>query len=491
MDGSLQITERRRRPPDASSRPSATGAFHTRTVYLGHLLFVLDMSLITLVYCTVLRMLAVMRPSVSLDIVAHLAVLPIILGGFALSRAVLGQHSDLGYHTVRTQVIALLKMITISVGAALALIFLLKLDYFSRLFFGSFALAVTATLVAMRVFIICWFFRKGGEALNVLIVGSGVRARKLAADLEGVLEWRVNVVGYLDPEGVSAGRRKDDRILGHVNEIARVLKNHVVEEVIIAVPRSLVGRVQAIIEACEEEGIRYRFAVDLYDMNPARIRLTMVEGVPLVLFEPVAQDETALVMKRIFDVVATLAMMPLMLPVFAIVAVAIKLDSRGPVFFSQDRVGLHKRHFRMLKFRSMVVDAEDRMKDLEHLNEAQGVNFKMKNDPRITRVGRFLRRSSIDELPQLTNVLRGDMSLVGPRPMSLRDVALIDKGVQRKRFSVRPGITGLWQISGRSKLTFDQWVELDIKYIVDWSFLRDLVILVKTMPAVMRQDGAY
>ena len=144
----------------------------------------------------------------------------------------------------------------------------------------------------------------------------------------------------------------------------------------------------------------------------------------------------------------------------------------------------------MYKFRSMVADAEERMKEIEHLNEAEGANFKIKDDPRITRVGRFIRRTSIDELPQLINVLLGDMSLVGPRPMSIRDVSLFDRGVQRKRFSVRPGITGLWQVSGRSDLQFDRWIELDLEYIDRWSFLADIKILFRTIPAVLKGSGA-
>jgi lipopolysaccharide/colanic/teichoic acid biosynthesis glycosyltransferase len=171
-------------------------------------------------------------------------------------------------------------------------------------------------------------------------------------------------------------------------------------------------------------------------------------------------------------------------------ALAVKLDSKGPVFFIQQRVGLHKKLFPMFKFRSMVVDAEERMKEIEHLNEADGAIFKIEDDPRVTRVGRFIRRTSIDELPQLINVLLGDMSLVGPRPMSIRDVSLFDKAVQRKRFSVRPGITGLWQVSGRSDLPFDRWIELDLEYIDRWNFMADIKILFRTIPAVLKGSGA-
>jgi lipopolysaccharide/colanic/teichoic acid biosynthesis glycosyltransferase len=168
----------------------------------------------------------------------------------------------------------------------------------------------------------------------------------------------------------------------------------------------------------------------------------------------------------------------------------VKLDSPGEIFFVQQRVGLRKRLFPMIKFRSMYRDAEERLKEIEHLNEAEGPIFKMTNDPRVTRVGRFIRKTSIDELPQLFNVLMGHMSLVGPRPMSIRDVDLFDKGIQRKRFSVKPGITCIWQISGRSNLPFEKWLELDLEYIENWNLWLDTKILFKTIPAVVFSRGA-
>jgi lipopolysaccharide/colanic/teichoic acid biosynthesis glycosyltransferase len=182
--------------------------------------------------------------------------------------------------------------------------------------------------------------------------------------------------------------------------------------------------------------------------------------------------------------------MPFILPLLAIVAVAIKRDSPGPALFKQLRVGQNKRRFLLYKFRTMLDGSERMQNEVEHLNEAAGPIFKITNDPRVTRVGRILRRASLDELPQLFNVLRGEMSLVGPRPMSVRDVNLFDRGIQRKRFSVKPGLTCLWQVSGRSNLPFEKWLELDLWYIEHWSLLLDLKILLKTIPAVFRGTGA-
>jgi exopolysaccharide biosynthesis polyprenyl glycosylphosphotransferase len=370
----------------------------------------------------------------------------------------------------------------------------LKLDSVSRAVVVIFAFSSLVTLILVRRLIIWWYMSNPSGTdenhLRVLIVGSGRRARLLADQLPESSEWGVHIVGYLDPKGESAGRRATDEILGHVDEISKVLRDNVVDDVIVAVPRSMLGDVQTIIDSCQEEGVRLRFMADFYDFEAARTQLHLVSGIPLLSFEPVAQEYNALLIKRIFDLVITLAALPVLVPFFLIVGIVIRIDSKGPVIFTQERVGLHKRKFRMYKFRSMVQDAEVKMKEVEHLNEADGPNFKIRNDPRITRIGRFIRKTSIDELPQLFNVLSGDMSLVGPRPMSVRDVNLFDKGVQRRRFSVRPGITCLWQVSGRSDLSFDDWLKLDLQYIDSWSFALDVKILLKTIPVVLTSSGA-
>jgi exopolysaccharide biosynthesis polyprenyl glycosylphosphotransferase len=256
-------------------------------------------------------------------------------------------------------------------------------------------------------------------------------------------------------------------------------------------PRSLLADAEPIAYACEEEGIKLRFMADVFSLHVARVRLTQAGDLPLLNLEPVAQDEGALLFKRCFDLTVTLLSMPVVLPIMGIVALAIKLDSPGPVLFIQQRVGLKKRLFPMMKFRSMCDRAEDKLCEIEHLNQAEGPIFKITDDPRITRVGRFIRKTSLDELPQLFNVIRGEMSLVGPRPMSIRDVDLFDRGIQRKRFSVKPGLTCIWQISGRSNLPFEKWLELDLQYIESWGLWLDFKILFKTIPAVLFPKGAW
>jgi lipopolysaccharide/colanic/teichoic acid biosynthesis glycosyltransferase len=194
--------------------------------------------------------------------------------------------------------------------------------------------------------------------------------------------------------------------------------------------------------------------------------------------------------KRLMDLAGAAALLVVSSPILLLATIAIKLDSDGPVFFVQERVGLSKRRFRMIKFRTMTADAESRMSEIEHLNEKTGPIFKIRNDPRVTRIGRWLRKTSIDELPQLINVLIGDMSIVGPRPLSLRDALRMEEAWQKRRFSVKPGLTCLWQVSGRSNLSFEQWMQLDLEYIDQWSLGLDASILLRTIPAIVSARGA-
>lgn len=457
-------------------------------------MLVLDLVVTSAVYLTVLNIYSAMHSDNSIDYLGHVGLLFVIILAISAGTYFIGKNDALEGISLRSQISRVILTMAIGLVITTTVIFLLKLEFVSRSIVIGFFLINTVILILIRAFILWWYFsshkEKEEEYLSILLIGSGVRARTLAKNLETRFVWGVKVVGYLDPQGISAGRRKDDRILGHVDDISAVLRDIIVDEVIVAVPRKMLGDVQSIIDACQEEGVHLRFMADIYDFDAARIQLTMVENIPLLSFQPVAQNEAGLITKRIIDLLMVLAAMPFILPLLGLIAIAIRIDSPGPAIFCQERVGLHRRRFKLYKFRSMVANAESTMHELEHLNEADGPNFKIKNDPRVTRIGRFLRRSSIDEIPQLFNVILGDMSLVGPRPMAVRDVNLFNKGVQRKRFSVRPGITCLWQISGRSDLTFDEWLTLDLKYIDKWSLWLDFKILLLTIPTVLKGSGA-
>jgi len=470
-------------------------SFDEKSRQAGRLLFVLDMLLTVLVFLVSYRMREFFFSHNPADYFSHLALLPLVLALQGALLAYSGIYRGLRISSVFSFVWSILRVLLISIVTLSTIIFLLKAQYVSRSFLVIFYILDLVVLVFVRLSLIWWYFLRSREKhenyLKVLIIGTGNRAKHLSHMLQKHAEWGIDVIGYLDIKS----RREDPKnpslpVIGTVDCIGRILKERVVDEVIVAMPRSVIKDVQSIADACEEEGVRLRFMADIFDLEVSRLQLVHLGNIPLLTFEPVAQDDKKLIIKRIFDLTLTLAAIPVMLPVMLVIALAIKVDSPGPAFFFQNRVGLRKRPFRMIKFRSMYQGSEEKLKDLESINEAEGPIFKISNDPRITRVGKFLRKTSLDELPQLFNVIRGHMSLVGPRPMSLRDVNLFDRGIQRKRFSVRPGLTCLWQISGRSNLPFSKWLELDLAYIDSWSLGLDFKILLKTIPIVLKGSGA-
>jgi exopolysaccharide biosynthesis polyprenyl glycosylphosphotransferase len=277
-----------------------------------------------------------------------------------------------------------------------------------------------------------------------------------------------------------------------VNQLNSVIAHHPVDEVLVALPMDQYGPlIETIVRHCEEQGIIVRIQTEMFKLQVARSYVDDLQGIPVMTIQSGPADGWQLVMKRLIDIVGSAALLLALAPLFAVVTLLIRLDSPGPVFFTQERVGFNKRRFRILKFRTMVDGSHQQQHMLEHLNEVEGPVFKIKNDPRVTRLGQFLRRFSIDELPQLVNVLKGDMSLVGPRPLPVRDVDRIDVQWHKRRFSIKPGITCLWQVNGRSNIGFNEWVRMDLDYIDKWSLALDLLILVKTIPVVFRGPGAY
>ncbi len=335
--------------------------------------------------------------------------------------------------------------------------------------------------------------RHGRNLRDMLIVGTNPRSVQFATKMRDNHYLGYRIVGFVDDDwtGLEEFSQSGFSLACDFDSLLQYLRKNVVDEVVVALPmRSLHARATEIATICEEQGILVRFISNLFDGKSSRPRVVVMEDDSVITHSTVSPEGWPVLIKRVVDIIASAALSVLLLPVFLLTALAIKLTSPGPVFFVQKRLGLNKRHFGIYKFRTMVVDAEKRMKDIEHLNEVSGPVFKIKNDPRITPIGKFLRKTSIDELPQLFNVLRGDMSLVGPRPLPLRDYEGFSEDWQRRRFSVRPGVTCLWQIGGRSEVSFEQWMELDLQYIDKWSLLLDLKILIKTIPAVLKGSGA-
>jgi exopolysaccharide biosynthesis polyprenyl glycosylphosphotransferase len=324
---------------------------------------------------------------------------------------------------------------------------------------------------------------------NVLILGTGPRALALGRELAAAGSGD-RVVGYLDGKSSSGSQELADHYLGELQDLERIVLEHAVDEVYVALPmRSHYAEIETALRVCERTGVPAKWLADIFESARGRRRYEVSERFSVISITGEA-EHSRLMLKRLVDVIGASTGLLLLSPILVCAALAIKLTSRGPLLYAQDRLGLYRRRFRMYKLRTMVENAEMLQDSLEHLNEANGPVFKIRDDPRVTRVGRFLRRTSIDEIPQLVNVLRGEMSLVGPRPLPLRDVGRFTEAALVRRFSVRPGLTCLWQINGRSELSFERWMELDMQYIDQWSLGLDLKIIARTIPAVLRATGA-
>jgi exopolysaccharide biosynthesis polyprenyl glycosylphosphotransferase len=334
--------------------------------------------------------------------------------------------------------------------------------------------------------------RHGINVKTVLVIGGGARGARIMRTIEERRELGYRILGYLDSEEAFSRRSvRGVAWLGSVEELPEIISNTVIDEVIIALPvKSQYNRIKMAVAVLEEQGILVHIVSDLFPNQLARMQSQEFEGWPLLSLHSAPPFCWRTDIKRAIDFFGAAFGLIAISPLLIVTAIVVKLESKGPVFFFQERMGYNKRRFRMIKFRTMVVDAEARMSEIEHLNEKDGAIFKIKNDPRITRIGRHLRRFSIDELPQLWNVLVGDMSLVGPRPLSIRDAMKLESGSHKRRFSVRPGLTCLWQVSGRSELSFEEWMKLDLEYIDRWSLALDGKILLQTLPAVVTAKGA-
>ena len=329
----------------------------------------------------------------------------------------------------------------------------------------------------------------GRNYRHVLIVGSGPRARLAANLIDEHPSWGQRVVGLLDEYDTPVDPSFIGVPIHKLHELPDLIRRMVIDEVIVACPRAMLSAIAPAIATCAAAGIPVTMLSDVFGDLMPRPRVAEFGMQPALSFGVVHHNGTALFLKRVFDVLLASTALLILSPLIAIAAIAIKLDSPGPVLFRQKRCGLNGRIFDVLKLRSMHLDAEKRRADLVALNEMDGPVFKIRNDPRITRVGRWLRRLSIDELPQLWNVVRGEMSLVGPRPPIPGEVDEYDVG-QRRRLSMRPGITCLWQVAGRNTIGFAEWVQLDLEYIDRWSLLLDTKILLRTLPAVLKGTGA-
>lgn len=404
-----------------------------------------------------------------------------------------GFYSSQRIRTLSSLFWMVLKAVFVAVVIFAAFIFFFKAQFFSRTLYLLFFL-FNLTLLTCEKWTIrltqSYLREKGYNYRNCILVGNAPKLKTLIELMNRHQEWGIRIEGVVSVDTDTLEKEMHGcPVIGHWKELPHILKERVVDEVVFAVPYELMDDLKKHVWECEEIGINVRVVADFITPSMAKTKVDNINGIPLITFTTTPHDATMLFAKRCMDVVVSALGMMVLSPVFLVIAVAIKVTSPGPVFFKQKRVGKNGRLFQFYKFRSMYKDAEERKKELEKLNEMSGPAFKIKDDPRVSRVGRFLRRTSLDETPQFLNVLRGDMSLVGPRPPLPDEVKQYDPW-QRRRLSMKPGLTCFWQIEGRNVIGFGEWMKLDLKYIDHWSLGLDIRILLKTVPAVLRGRGA-
>ena len=431
---------------------------------------------------------------------SYLPLLPVALAVWAPLLWFSGRYRSHRTVPLLREIGALLRLAVTAAGILILVVYALRLDAkllagdkISRLWLFVFPTLAGALLISEKIalrLLSRWVRARGFNYRTVVIVGGGPQARAFARAIHQQRQWGYRLLGFFTagPENHRA-EIGGHPVLGGLEELPRFVERNVVDEVFFAVSRRDLEGLEDLYLSLQEQGILTRFALNFFPHTQARVQLDELNGVPLLTFTTSPNSAFQLALKRAIDVVLSAVLLLLGLPVVLLVALAIKLTSSGSVLFCQTRCGLNGRRFTLYKFRTMVEDAEERRRELLHLNEMDGPVFKLRRDPRVTALGRLLRRFSLDELPQLWNVLKGDMSLVGPRPPIPEEVERYQRW-QRRRLAMKPGLTCLWQVSGRNEIDFQRWIELDLQYIDSWSPWLDLKILAKTIPAVLSGRGA-
>ena len=389
---------------------------------------------------------------------------------------------------------AIINGTTTGIVIMIVIIFLYRPAFYSRIIFiyaGLLAVLIVGVSRLIKVWLQRRMRRQGIGTRQVLIVGAGEVGRTVMRAMVANPESGFQIFGFLD-DNPNKGETDIGRFkgLGSTENLAAILEDEAIDEVIITLPWQYHRKIVSLMAQCERKDVRARVVPDLFQMTLNRMQIEDVAGVPMIGIRETGISGLNQLIKRSIDVTFSAAALIIGAPLMGLIALMIKLESPGPVLFRQERVGKNGRRFELYKFRSMVEGAEQRQAELQALNEADGPLFKIKADPRLTRLGKWLRRLSLDELPQFYNVLRGDMSLIGPRPPIPAEVEQYQEW-HKRRLEVSPGITGLWQVSGRSELTFDEMALLDIYYIENWSLGLDTKILWQTVPRVLFGSGAY
>ena len=425
--------------------------------------------------------------------------LPVLLAAvviFPLLGYILGAYKQVELRRPREIATDIVKMAALGLLTLFSALFLLQGHFVSRSFLFLFAVLQFLFLGTSRWLLLIggtWLRSRPEQRRHFIIVGSGNGAAEVATLLEAGERFGLSLLGFIhignEPPTSPAGLRRAYSVLPK-EQLVKMLHNRIVDEVVFAVEKEELLELEPLMQQCEQEGVRIRIQLDFLPKGFSHIFVEHLAHVPLLTLASTPQNDFALLFKRTVDVILSILSLVVLSPLFLFLALLVKLTSKGPVLFRQIRCGLGGRQFVLLKFRSMVVDADELLADLSALNEAEAPLFKMRNDPRCTKLGRWMRMFSMDELPQLWNILRGDMSLVGPRPPLPQEVEQYQPW-QRRRLRMRPGLTCLWALEGRSQLRFELLTRLDLLYIDNWSVWLDLKILIKTIPTVLSGRGAH
>lgn len=417
----------------------------------------------------------------------HVRVLLLALPVSAVTFRILGLYESFRMRSLGNEIRLISQAIGWTSLVVIVLIFGLNFKYVSRLFLFTFFLLSLAGVLALRVTarsVLRRLRTTGYNYRHIVIVGTGAEAHAITQAIEQNKHWGLNILGYVT-DCASHGGVADNVVLGSLQDIPDIVLNNVVDGVIFTTRPEGLSALRGIFEFCRKVGTPLYYAPFFFGDLASEIALERIAGVDLIAFPTKGYQAHQLILKRGLDILLSLPLLVLLAPAMVVAAMLIRLTSHGPALFKQKRVGVNGREFTFYKFRTMVADAEQLKKKLVHLNEMDGPVFKIRGDPRITSIGRILRRTSLDELPQLFNVLLGQMSIVGPRP-PLPDEVRQYQQAQRRRLSVKPGLTCLWQVSGRNQIKFERWMELDLEYIDNWSWWLDLKIIARTVPALLR-----
>ena len=420
---------------------------------------------------------------------------PLLIAGAAIAAWVLAakvlRQYDIWHKQGALGELALTTVLILGIATELFVLRLvLPARYMPNLLIGQFLGLALPTMLFLRLFVVAVRAMRDQQREDVLVVGAGALGRVTGEDLLANASEPRNIVGFLRFREDPTDARLPAPLLGDVGALEDVLKTKPTNEVYIAGNMlKNAEAMQGVIKICEKFGVPFALPAHGFRFGRARAKNPKMIEDGYIHYQSVEPKPVQVALKRFFDILLSATALWLLSPLLIVAALAVKLTSRGPILFKQARVGMHGRPFNMLKFRSMVVNAEELKGKLMAQNEQTGPVFKMKHDPRITAVGRFIRKYSIDELPQLVNVLRGEMSIVGPRPPIPREVAEYEPW-QRRRLSVRPGLTCVWQVSGRNEISFEQWMYLDMQYIDNWSLGQDFELILKTVPVVLTGRGA-